>query len=168
MQTSLCSQIGGHSDPGDYCPGPQEIQCCTFGSSEPKAIQNAKTWLSPPVPYNQQAYYRGYRTDCSGYVSMAWELGYSATTWTLPNHSYRINKDNLQPGDILLNINEHVLIFAGWANSARTQYWAYEETPPQAVYHIVDYPYWRGYDEWAYMPYRFSGYRKENKDNEAA
>lgn len=158
MQTSLCSAKGGYSDPGDYCPGPQDIQCCVVGGSTPSIIENAKQWLYPPVPYNQGAYYMGYRTDCSGYVSMAWQLGYSATTWTLPNHSYRISKDDLQPGDILLNIDEHVLIFAGWANSARSQYWAYEETPPQAVYHVVDYPYWRGYDEYLYQPYRFYGF----------
>jgi hypothetical protein len=30
---------------------------------------NAATWLDPPVPYNQQAWYNGYRTDCSGYVN---------------------------------------------------------------------------------------------------
>lgn len=35
-------------------------------------ITNAKTWLNPPVPYSQTAYHNGYRTDCSGYVSMAW------------------------------------------------------------------------------------------------
>jgi hypothetical protein len=35
-------------------------------------IANAKTWLNPAVPYSQSAYHNGYRTDCSGYVSMAW------------------------------------------------------------------------------------------------
>lgn len=166
MQTSLCSSKGGVSDPGDYCPGPQDIQCCVIGGSQSNAISRAKTWINPPVPYNQQAYYGGYRTDCSGYVSMAWQLSYSATTWTLPNHSYQISKDALQPGDILLNINEHVLIFAGWADSARTQYWAYEETPPQAVYHIVQYPYWHGYNEWKYLPYRFNGVRRVQISNQ--
>ena len=35
-------------------------------------IANAKTWLNPAVPYSQSAYHNGYRTDRSGYVSMAW------------------------------------------------------------------------------------------------
>ena len=61
---------------------------------------------------------------------MAWNLGTSATTWTLPNYSYQISKDDLQAGDVMLNINEHVLIFEAWANDERTRYWAYEQTPP--------------------------------------
>ena len=51
---------------------------------------------------------------------MAWQLGTSATTWTLPNYSYPISKSSLKAGDVLLNINEHVLIFSSWANSAQT------------------------------------------------
>jgi len=41
-------------------------------SNAVNVIANAKTWLNPPVPYSQTAYHNGYRTDCSGYVSMAW------------------------------------------------------------------------------------------------
>jgi hypothetical protein len=119
--------------------------------------ENAATWLNPPVPYNQQAWYNGYRTDCSGYVSMAWGLGSSYVTWTLPEVSHPIAKDDLQAGDILLNIDEHVLIFESWANPERTYYNAYEETPPQAVYHVVEYPYWSGSDG-VYLPYRFNSY----------
>ena len=94
-------------------------------------IANAKTWLNPAVPYSQSAYHNGYRTDCSGYVSMAWQLGTSATTWTLPNYSSPVTKDTLKAGDVLLNINEHVLIFSSWANTAKTQYYAYEQHPSQ-------------------------------------
>ena len=120
-------------------------------------IGRAKTWINPSVPYSQSAYHNGYRTDCSGYASMAWNLGTSATTWTLPNYSRQISKGELKAGDVLLNVNEHVLIFSSWANSGQTQYWAYEQTPPQTVYHIVDYPYWAGYNPSAYLPYRLNG-----------
>lgn len=116
---------------------------------------DAATWLNPPVPYSQSSYYNGYRQDCSGYVSMAWQLGTSATTWTIPNYSYQIDKSELQPGDVLLNIDEHVLLFAGWADDAQSQYWAYEQTPPQTIYHVVQYPYWPGYG--TYLPYRLNG-----------
>ena len=120
-------------------------------------IFRARTWLNPSIPYSQSAYHNGYRTDCSGYASMSWNLGTSATTWSLPNYSHQIAKDDLWPGDILLNINEHVLIFEKWANSERTKYWAFEQTPPQVVYHMIDYPYWIGYNEQAYLPYRLNG-----------
>lgn len=124
--------------------------------------ENAETWLHPPIPYSQQNWYNGYRTDCSGYVSMAWGLGSSYVTWTLPQVSYQINKNDLQSGDILLNIDEHVLIFDKWANSDKSYYYAYEQTPPQAVYHIVEYPYWYGNGD--YVPYRY--YYKPNTDDD--
>ena len=54
-----------------------------------------------------------------------------------------------------MNASEHVLIFSSWANSGKTQYYAYEQTPPQTVYHVVDYPYWAGYG--TYLPYRLNG-----------
>jgi hypothetical protein len=116
------------------------------------AISNARTWVDVPVPYSQSSYYNGYRQDCSGYVSMAWGLGSSYVTWTLPQVAYQISKGDLQAGDILLNVDEHVLIFDSWADSAQSYYNAYEQTPPNTIYHSVQYPYWSGYGE--YLPYR--------------
>ena len=116
----------------------------------------AETWLYSPVPYSEQAYwYDGYRTDCSGYVSMAWQLGTSETTWTLPQYSHQISQWELQRGDILLNIDEHVLIFDSWTDSSQTYYWAYEQSPPAAAYRIVEYPYWSG-SSGVYLPYRLN------------
>ncbi len=115
-------------------------------------ISNAATWLNPPVPYSQSSYYNGYRQDCSGYVSMAWGLGSSYVTWTLPQVSYEISKDDLQAGDVLLNVDEHVLIFDSWANGDRSYYYAYEQSPSETKYHSVQYPYWSGYG--VYVPYR--------------
>jgi hypothetical protein len=56
-------------------------------TSGSEIISNAKTWLNPPVPYSKTAYHNGYRQDCSGYVSMAWELGTSETTSTLAQYA---------------------------------------------------------------------------------
>lgn len=116
---------------------------------------DADTWLNPPVPYSQSSYYNGYRQDCSGYVSMAWQLDTSATTWTIPNYAHQIDKSELASGDVLLNIDEHVLIFDSWVDGSQSQYWAYEQTPPQTVYRAVQYPYWPGYG--TYLPYRLNG-----------
>jgi hypothetical protein len=115
----------------------------------------ASTWLNPPVYYSQSDYHNGYRQDCSGYVSMAWQLGTSAVTWTLPNYAYQIDKSQLQQGDILLNVDEHVLLFDRWTDGSQTMYYAYEQTPPQTIYHAVQYPYWPGYG--TYVPYRKYG-----------
>jgi len=118
-------------------------------------IENAKTWLHPPVPYSQSAYHNNYRTDCSGYVSMGWQLGTSAVTWTIPNYAHKIKKSQLKGGDVLLNVDEHVLFFDKWANTEKTQYYAYELTPPHVIFHVVNYPYWSGYG--VYEPYRLNG-----------
>jgi hypothetical protein len=44
-----------------------------------------------------------YRTDCSGYVSMACKSGKSLNTITLPNVSRTISKAELKAGDVLCN-----------------------------------------------------------------
>lgn len=120
---------------------------------------NADTWLNPSVYYSQSDYHNGYRQDCSGYVSMAWQLGTSAVTWTIPNYAHQIDKSQLQSGDVLLNVDEHVLIFDAWVDGSQTQYYAYEQTPPQTIYHVVQYPYWPGYGE--YVPYRLNGMKND-------
>ncbi|WP_432096972.1 FG-GAP repeat domain-containing protein [Streptomyces sp. bgisy100] len=94
--------------------------------SRTEMIQRAQYWVDEGVPYSQSRYYRDpqgrtYRTDCSGMVSMAWHLPTSATTWTLPNYSTRLGSlDDLKPGDILNNIDRHVVIFASWTDSSHT------------------------------------------------
>lgn len=122
-------------------------------------IARAKTWVdaNPPVGYSQTPPYypdpiRGYRRDCSGYVSMAWQLPPPGlTTETLPDVADVITPDDLQPGDVLDNRDgerngkfAHVVIFVGWANSAHTAYRAYEENGDAGAVFVPDmpYPYW--------------------------
>lgn len=116
-------------------------------------IERALTWTSRGVPYSQSGWYRGYRMDCSGFVSMAWGLDQSYTTWSLPEVSRPIPKYQLQAGDILLGPG-HVVIFGAWANAQKTRYWCYEQTPGRAVRHVVPYPFRVGGN---YRPYRYVG-----------
>jgi hypothetical protein len=69
------------------------------------------------------------------------------STVTLPNFTYVISKNELKAGDLVMNggpgtagANGHVIIFEKWANSQQTAFWAYEQTPPYAQYHIIQYP----------------------------
>jgi hypothetical protein len=140
-------------------------------------IARAKTWVAVPVAYNTRGTYQDYRTDCSGFVSMAWQLTTtnnlpeSLSTYTLPSVSHVISKDELQPGDILLNQwggwavgkmgspDAHVVLFVSWADSAHTHYNAFEESPYyQHTHYTTDmpYPYWPGYDASDYIPMRFN------------
>ena len=129
-----------------------------------RAIERARSWVEANVGYSGSNYftneYGTYRTDCSGYVSMAWGLGSSYTTVTLPSVSYAIAKDALEAGDILNNplpgTSGHVVLFAGWANAERTEYYAYEESPSGGA-HLsqIPYPYWPGYG--TFIPRRYIG-----------
>lgn len=97
-----------------------------------EVIKRAKNWWDRKVPYSQTAYAwdigkgKKYRTDCSGFVSMAWKLTTSRTTRNLDEVATRVSWANLKPGDMILR-NGHVKLFEKWANSAKTSAWIYEE-----------------------------------------
>lgn len=112
--------------------------------------------------YHVDAQGKNYRTDCSGFVSMAWHLSTSLTTATLPGVSIVISKDQLLPGDVLIKQKPktggygHTLIFEKWANPERTSYWAYEQHGPDGsptAHRIVQYPYFK--NDLAYIPHRY-------------
>ncbi|MQS13156.1 hypothetical protein F7Q99_12885 [Streptomyces kaniharaensis] len=133
-------------------------------------IQRAQTWVDQKVPYSMGRYWSdGYRQDCSGFVSMAWGLGSSQTTWTLPNFAERIAKADLQPGDVLIYNNpanpqagSHVIVFGGWTDATRTRYLAYEQTSPGAKKQPTPYAYWS--NSGSYVPYRYLGLSGSSND----
>jgi hypothetical protein len=121
-------------------------------------MQRAKTWVDAGVPYDQQGWLKNYRTDCSGFVSMAWGLDSSYVTWSLPEVAKPIAKEDLQPGDIILNTERHVVLFAGWADKSHDSYVVYEEAglPHKAIKRVVSYPYDTPTRD-QYKPYRYTG-----------
>ncbi|MFC4587901.1 C40 family peptidase [Sphaerisporangium corydalis] len=101
-------------------------------------IARAKTWnphTSKRIPYSQAKTHGGYRTDCSGYVSMALGLAKPGPiTVGLAKAAYtkRIKISELRKGDLIIdaignNNTRHVVIFEKWANTGHTSYWAYEQ-----------------------------------------
>jgi hypothetical protein len=93
-------------------------------------LNRARSWIDERVFYSQSRNHTNrfgtYRTDCSGYVSMAWALSSSYTTWTLWNVSTRIGAGELQPGDALLKDSggtDHVALFVRWAGPNRPVVW---------------------------------------------
>ncbi|MFE6975636.1 peptidoglycan-binding protein [Streptomyces sp. NPDC057682] len=126
-------------------------------------IDRAKKWVSARVPYSMSAYWSdGYRQDCSGYVSMAWNLPGNEWTGSLAAYGTRISREELQPGDILLFHNpadpakgSHVTIFGGWTDSAHTHYTAYEQTKPRARKQTTPMAYWSHSS--SYVAYRYKG-----------
>ncbi|MFD0331952.1 hypothetical protein ACFQZC_36790 [Streptacidiphilus monticola] len=138
--------------------------------SASEILSRAASWNGTPYSTTTYKYGPGgdiaYRTDCSGYVSMALHLASSLTTISLPSVVHSISKADLQPGDIIgvLGPNTggnagHVLIFDGWANSAHSQYYAWENSGGAGVHHpTIPYPYWpntSGPAASLYQPYRY-------------
>lgn len=125
-----------------------------------EVMTRAQVWVDAHVPYSNYNYYLGYRADCSGFVSYAWRLQSSEgspesrTTRSLPGVSFKITKEELLPGDILLWVGSdscpngvcdgHAVLFGGWRNSDKTKYWAIEQTGGGTIAHEIDYPYWGG------------------------
>lgn len=140
-------------------------------------ITRAEQWVEQKVPYSQNRYKDGYRTDCSGFVSMAYQLSESATTKGLlePRFKFhKITKEELQPGDILLKQavpafkdasgkvhkrkHGHVVIFGGWTSADHSRYTGLEEVGGRihrAVKRELTYPYSKKRPLELYVPMRY-------------
>ncbi|NUR32336.1 MAG: hypothetical protein HOV83_41900 [Catenulispora sp.] len=120
-------------------------------------LARAEHWVNQHVPYNQGLWHEGYRTDCSGYISMCWGLRDSMVTSTMPQISHRIAKEDLRAGDVLLNTDVasgHVILFDRWADYAHNSYVGFELCPQGTLHHVIPYPYYGGFG--AYEPYRYN------------
>ncbi|MFI5497171.1 hypothetical protein [Actinoplanes sp. NPDC051859] len=134
----------------------------------------ALNWLRREIPYSQNNSLarwdlnkgRRYRPDCSGFVAMAWALdprrpglGRAPVTWELPGYSYRVTWPRMRRGDMLLHsapanrAEEHVRLFAGWADARRTRAWIIEQSSTYrgTVRRVVTVSSMRG----LYKPFRY-------------
>jgi hypothetical protein len=138
-----------------------------------EAIDRAKTWMTAwnggPVPYSMTAKYQGWRQDCSGYVSMAWNLpqgsGGGPNTVALLNDGWvrPINWDDLMPGDAIGFLGDgsagaagHVMLFERWDDAQRTTYWVYEQAGDGGTKHRTHARSYNGY-----KPYRYKDIRDD-------
>ncbi|MFJ5139876.1 peptidoglycan-binding protein [Streptomyces sp. NPDC088707] len=132
-------------------------------ASRTEIINRAKLWVTAQVPYSMEKYWTdGYRQDCSGYISMAWNLRSNEWTGSLDRFADRVDRTELQPGDILLFHNpanptrgSHVTIFGGWTDYTHTSYVAYEQTKPRTRKQATPMAYWENSNR--YVAYRYKG-----------
>jgi hypothetical protein len=143
-------------------PGDASYQLPHGTITRAEIIARAQLWVEAQVPYSQTKWYTNqsgtYRQDCSGYVSMAWDLDQNTDFWTgnLNLVSHTVASSDLLPGDILLS-EEHTIIFAGWADAAHTQFDYYEEAHPGTVArYVVDAPLSAFLDN-GFAPFRYDG-----------
>jgi hypothetical protein len=145
-----------HPDPGTSSHL-AEAALGTLSRLRRDILARAEHWTEQHVPYSQEVWHEGYRTDCSGFVSMCWGLRDSMVTSTLPQISHRIAKEDLRAGDILNNTDVatgHVVLFDRWADYAHSTYVGYELCPQGTIHHVLPYPYYPGFGD--FEPYRYS------------
>ncbi|MFE4449503.1 peptidoglycan-binding protein [Streptomyces sp. NPDC056796] len=149
---------------GSGASGPPSAPVTTLRTTTRTDIINrAKKWITAKVPYNMAAYWSdGYRQDCSGFVSMAWNLGTNEWTGSLAAFGTKIARDDLEPGDILLfhnpadpTVGSHVTVFGGWSDHTHSHYLAYEQTSPHARKATTPMAYWSNSSK--YVAYRYKG-----------
>ncbi len=99
-------------------------------------VARGKHWVDLNVRYSMSRYFENYRTDCSGFISMAWSLPTSANTSSLWNYGYGFsNVNDLQPGDAIdssaaggaTGAANHVVLFVRWIDQANHVFMSYQE-----------------------------------------
>jgi cell wall-associated NlpC family hydrolase len=94
--------------------------------------------------------------DCSGFISRCWKLPRPFSTREMHTICERLPSwDALLPGDILNTYNAHCLLFAGWADEARSRMWAYETGIPPHWKVIRHRPDTRGLRDKGFVPLRY-------------
>ncbi|MFG3494343.1 peptidoglycan-binding protein [Streptomyces sp. NPDC047928] len=153
--------LHGRPRPG---PTPGQVSADTLRQiTRADIVNRAKRWVAAKVPYSMEKYWTdGYRQDCSGFVSMAWNLPGNEWTGSLARYATKLSRSALQPGDILLfhndadpNKGSHVTIFGGWTDYTRTHYIAYEQAKPHTRRQATPLAYWNNSDK--YVAYRYKG-----------
>ncbi len=123
-------------------------------------LDRAFDWIHRAIPYCQcvSGAVGGYRTDCSGFVSMVWSLPapghttYSFAGGPWDDHAaVRIGMAALVTGDALNYPGVpsagtgHVVLFGGWLDDAHTRFCSLEEshtgTPARVIVRSVDPAY---------------------------
>ncbi|ONI85630.1 hypothetical protein ALI22I_28060 [Saccharothrix sp. ALI-22-I] len=140
-----------------------------FEITRTEVLLRAASWVD--VPYSQTAFHTNrhgtYRTDCSGFVSMAFGLPDvprgGLNTVDLIAVSTPIGKDELLPADVLIDptgdrTTRHVVLFERWADAERTHYLGREQCGSLGtVRRTLVYPYGSG--QAGYRPYRLNHVR---------
>ena len=158
----------------------------TIASAIPRdeVVSRGNVWVQRKVPYSQAHYASidgrvlgkinngtGYRMDCSGFISMCWNLRYpdgrlkSLDTAGLDMDSLvvPVAKAGLQAGDLMLRAKDrvtgggHAVLFIDWADETHAYYWAYEEKGSDSGTIKSKRNYATDYTKSFFRPYRYRG-----------
>ncbi len=111
-------------------------------------IARAVKWVHDGVLYSQTATHEGYRRDCSGFVSMAWQAAApgASTAGLAPydtSTSHAISWSELQTGDAVnlrAGSHHHVMLWGMWLDKAHTSACILQENHTGTPANIRAYP----------------------------
>lgn len=145
IETPKCSAVEG-------AIADIRLQADEMGPDRRQVIERGLEWFGEGIMYNAVGTEpkTGYRTDCSGFVSMAWSIEPKpgrSTAWFPPrmaNSSYArvIGIDELAPGDAVNRIcpnckpsdKGHIMLFAGWATPDHNElYFLHHSAPGKPI-----------------------------------
>jgi hypothetical protein len=149
-------------------------------------LRRAQEWANDGIKYDFHNFYKGYRAQCSGFVSFVlnltvpnWERTPRCYEFEKKGHLVSISKNELQPGDIMVcNINKnplpanerprkalgqqiggHCLLFDHWVNASKTAYIGWENCDDATCHDATRrlIPYPYFYKPSCWEPMRFKG-----------
>ena len=164
VKTGTSSMVVGECNSGGSSGGTSAYQ---GNIKRAEIISRGRYWVDKHVPYSMNKNYpdpqgRNYRTDCSGFVSMALHAsapGYN--TVSLPSITKQIAWADLKPGDLVGTLGPgtggaagHVTLFLSWADSGHT---AYNTLECRGTYGCVAYKRNVGWKDGSFTakPYRY-------------
>lgn len=158
---AACTFLVAQATPANALPKSTAI-------SQTESLYRGYYWINAKVKYSEDTdpktwysdvdHSQTYRKDCSGMVSMEWNLSSSMVTTTLSQVSHLVDPSianqsdltsvgndarlasyqELQRGDILLS-HTHVATFLGWSDPSRTKMNVMEEPRPGLTAHLAVY-----------------------------
>ncbi len=66
--------------------------------------------------------------DCSGLITIVWQLPHKYSTAMLPDITHPISYDSLKMGDAINRPHHHVVLFYQWADSSHTRLYIFQAT----------------------------------------
>lgn len=87
-----------------------------------KGIKEGKYAGNVPEDKSRYGSYNTVGVDCSGLLTVCWELPKKIATRDIPNYATVIeNLDDIQQGDVFAKVGSHVMFFKEFANDEKTE-----------------------------------------------
>lgn len=169
-------KTGSDSMIADYCDNswkePEDSSEYKGKITRKEIMERANFWIQQHIPYSMTGYEpdhlgRDYRTDCSGFISMAFHAAPAYSTINLPDIAQSIEWGELKEGDFVGTLGEgtggkygHVTLFKSWVDDEQT---VYNTVECKGTDGCVEYQREKAWTNYGYTskPYRYTNVEEE-------